>query len=113
MSTLHFPIHKNKASTVSLIAGLFSFFPLAYIAALSRLPSDLGLGADFHTVAGDISAVILIFLPTLLAVLVTCISAGVVALTQIDKSEEDGGQSAIAGLALGCLGLAVIIFYLF
>ena len=101
METTLTPIRRNKASVVSLIAGLLS--PLFLLCCFF----SIFLGYDALAVP---RMYVTFFLVLHLIAAITAITAGIDSLVQIKKSREAGKGCAITGIILGGL---IILSYTF
>ncbi len=96
------PVHRNRSSVVSLIAGIVSPLPLLCTIFALFMISDFFFGGGF----GDVGNILILAVIPLTASIIA-ITAGIVALVQIKKSGGAGKGSAITGIILGALTVLI------
>jgi hypothetical protein len=93
------PVHRNKASAVSLIAGILPWFFWLSAGPINARAPDL----FYHSGYPIVYLPYLFLIAPPIPILITFI-AGKVSLSQIEKSGESGKGLATTGIILAVLG---------
>jgi len=113
METITTPVRRNKAARVSLIAGILSiicYWSRSIITLILWIMAEYTVPDIDNSLRQVIYYFVLVFngIPP-----ITAITAGIVSLGQIKKSQEMGKGYAITGIVLGCLILIPVLLILY